>query len=148
MNDDFEDIQRLIRLKRHESPGEGFTEEFLKRFHQRQHEKELRQSALDRLLERTAAWFEDLMSPPRWALTGGAALVLAAGAWFYMSPAPENGGMAAKEAADPATKPPATNDTNRPSYDPKAMRANGQHGPDAQNAAPALHDGSQGSLER
>jgi hypothetical protein len=51
---EFEDIQRLIRLKRYETPGEDFVEDFVTQFHQRQRSEMLRQSARGLLWERLA----------------------------------------------------------------------------------------------
>lgn len=52
MEDDFTDLQRLLRLKRHEAPPPDFMEDFLIEFHQRQRAELLKRPlwrlALDR----------------------------------------------------------------------------------------------------
>ena len=68
---EFEDIQRLIRLKRFEQPGEGFTEDFLHQFHQRQRAEMLKQSSLELLWERTTTWWGNLLVP-KWGMAAAA----------------------------------------------------------------------------
>ncbi len=60
---EFEDIQRLIRLKRFETPQEDFVEDFLAKFHERQRSEMLRQSSLSLLWERMTTYFDDLVAP-------------------------------------------------------------------------------------
>ncbi len=78
---DFEKIQNLIRLKRHEMPDESFTEDFLIAFHQRQRRDLLQGSARSLLWERVRTYFEDFVSP-KWAYVGvGAAAAVALTFW-------------------------------------------------------------------
>lgn len=79
---EFEDIQRLIRLKRFEQPDEGFTEAFLREFHQRQRAEMLKRSSLELLWERTATWWNNLMAP-KWGIAGAAAAIGIAAVWLY-----------------------------------------------------------------
>lgn len=79
---DFEDIQKLIRLKRFETPGEGFTDEFLKEFHQRQRAEMLKQSSIDLLAERVQTWWSHL-TVPKWSLATAVAAVCA-GSFFML----------------------------------------------------------------
>jgi hypothetical protein len=60
---EFEDIQRLIRLKKFETPKEDFVEDFLAKFHERQRSEMLRQSSLSLLWERVTTYFDDLVTP-------------------------------------------------------------------------------------
>ncbi len=60
---EFEDIQNIIRLKRHEQPSETFVEEFLVSFQQRQREELLNQSARGLLWERVTTYFDGIFSP-------------------------------------------------------------------------------------
>lgn len=78
---EFEDIQRLIRLKRFEQPGEGFTEDFLRQFHQRQRAEMLKQSSLELFLERVNTWWNHLTAP-KWGLAAAALGVCATGIWL------------------------------------------------------------------
>lgn len=59
---DFEDIQRLIRLKRHELPPEDFVDDFVRSFQQRQRAELLKSSARSLLWERVATYFEGFSS--------------------------------------------------------------------------------------
>jgi hypothetical protein len=83
MNDEFEDIQRLIRLKRHEKPGEGFTEELLARVNRRIQEDAAQKSSWELFWERTRAALESWMSPPQWAMAVAALILCGAGLWAY-----------------------------------------------------------------
>lgn len=77
---EFEDIQRLIRLKRFEKPEEDFTENFLLEFHQRQRSEMLKQSAVELLLERAATWWGNLLVP-KWGIATAVAAVTVMGVW-------------------------------------------------------------------
>lgn len=146
MNDDeFQDIQRLIRLKRHESPGEGFTEEFLKRFHQRQREEKSRQTSLERLWEGLSMRFEELFNP-RWALAGAAAALVLLGAWLFMPAGSGDGSHIAKD--QPKAKSDAADDPLKAVKDPNAVPVSGQgsEAKDPNKATQAVHDGTPGTL--
>ena len=73
-DDEFEAIRKLMRLKRHETPGEGFTEDFLREFHRRQREVDQRQSGLDRFLQALGDKFEAFLNP-KWGLAAAAAVI-------------------------------------------------------------------------
>lgn len=73
-DDEFEAIRKLMRLKRHETPGEGFTEDFLREFHRRQKETNQRQSGLDRFLQALGDKFEAFLNP-KWGLAAAAAVI-------------------------------------------------------------------------
>lgn len=82
---EFEDIQRLIRLKRFETPGEDFVEDFVAQFHERQRSELLRQSARGLLWDRVNTYFEDFISL-KWAGVGATALaLLTVGAFSLMN---------------------------------------------------------------
>ncbi len=102
---EFEDIQKLIRLKRFETPGEGFTEEFLREFHQRQRAEMLQKSSVELLGERVLTWWNHL-TVPKWAFaTVAACVAVGGGAWLYGTggePAPQ-----VTAAPPPATAPTA-----------------------------------------
>lgn len=81
---EFKDIERLLRLKRYEQPPEGYYEEFIERFKERQRSEVLRLSARGLFVERVSTWLYG-MPPRQWMLAGGAATIaLAAG--FYLIP--------------------------------------------------------------
>lgn len=95
---DFEDIQRLIRLKRHEQPSEDFVEEFVSRFQQRQRAELLQQSARGLLWERVNTYFEGLFAP-KWSWAAASAMALV-GVFFVFKPgAPPTDALASGSAA-------------------------------------------------
>jgi len=55
---EFEDIQRLVRLKRYEMPPEGFVDDFVTSFHHRQRAELLNQTARSLFWERLMTFFE------------------------------------------------------------------------------------------
>ena len=67
-----EDIQKLIRLKRHESPPEGYFEDFLEEFQTRQRGELLKQSSFGLFKDRLGTWFRELGSI-KWVAGAGAA---------------------------------------------------------------------------
>lgn len=76
MDQDFSDLQRLLRLKRHEAPPPEYFEDFLFDFHRRQREEMLKRPvwriALDRLEGALPSF-----SLPRYAYASGCAAALA-----------------------------------------------------------------------
>ncbi|MFO1483134.1 MAG: hypothetical protein U1F71_07175 [Verrucomicrobiaceae bacterium] len=96
---EFEDIQRLIRLKRFEQPGEGFTEDFVREFQQRQRAEMLKQSSIELLWERINTWWGNLMVP-KWGLAAAVAVICLMSGWMLIQPAP-----ATSVTAVPATVP-------------------------------------------
>jgi hypothetical protein len=103
---EFEDIQRLIRLKRYETPSEDFVEDFLAQFHQRQRSELLRHSARGLLWERVATYFDDLVSP-KWVMAGVTACMAIVAAWGAMNIVSSGGQQSsvAMIAAEPAPMP-------------------------------------------
>lgn len=87
---EFEDIQRLIRLKRFEKPEEGFTENFIQQFHQRQRAEMLKQSSLELFWERASTWWAHLLVP-KWSMVAAAVSVCAMSLWLLSRPAEKPG---------------------------------------------------------
>jgi hypothetical protein len=85
---EFENIQRLIRLKRHERPSEDFVEQFVTDFQQRQRSEMLRNSARRLLWERVTTYFEGLLNP-KWAWAGATAVAVL-GLGFVLKPVSGN----------------------------------------------------------
>ncbi len=81
---DFQDIQSLIRLKRHEQPPEDFVDDFMRAFHMRQRSEILNQSARGLLWERFNTYFEGLLTP-KWGW-GAATAMAMVGAFFLFKP--------------------------------------------------------------
>ncbi len=78
---EFKNIQRLIRLKKFEQPGEEFHEEFLRNFHQRQRAEMLQRSSLKLLWERTATWWSHWLAP-KWGMIAAAVAVGSMSIWM------------------------------------------------------------------
>lgn len=77
---EFENIQRLLRLKQYETPGDDFVEDFVTQFRERQRSEMLRQSARGLLWERVNTFFSDLVSP-KWATASATAAFAVVAAW-------------------------------------------------------------------
>jgi len=98
---DPESVQRLIRLKRYENPGEEYVEQFLVQFRERQRSELLSRSARGIFLERLSLWYNETLGP-RWLLPVGAAATVAIGTGFYLArPAKEAGASPAALASKP-----------------------------------------------
>jgi hypothetical protein len=67
-----EEIGTLLALKRHERPEDGYFDDFLREFHQRRREEEVRQQGLAGWWRKASAWFSDL-GASKWAYGGGLA---------------------------------------------------------------------------
>lgn len=81
---EFENIQRLLRLKQYETPGDDFVEDFVTLFRERQRSEILRMSARDLLWERVNTFFSDLVSP-KWATATATAAIAIVAAWGTLS---------------------------------------------------------------
>jgi len=77
---DFENLQRIIRLKKYEAPSEDFVEDFVARFRERQRSELLRQSARGLLWERCVTFWENMVSP-KWTMAAATTAVLAIFSW-------------------------------------------------------------------
>lgn len=97
---EFEDIQRLIRLKRHELPPVGFVDDFMATLKERQRGELLQGSARGLLWERVTTYFADLFIP-KWAMAGATAVAVSMGI-FMLKPASQATSQVAHNAT-PAT---------------------------------------------
>lgn len=86
MNDS-EDVQRLIRLKRYETPGEEYFARFREELKERQRAEMLKSSSRSLAVERIGLWLKEV-NEPRWVLPAGATAAAAAVAagMFVISP--------------------------------------------------------------
>ncbi len=83
MNDEnFEQVQQLIALKRHEQPDDAYFEEFLDEFHRRQRQELLQRSSRSLFFERVGTWFKDT-SKWNFVMGGGAAYALVMLGFFF-----------------------------------------------------------------
>ncbi|MDZ4287688.1 MAG: hypothetical protein U0984_07010 [Prosthecobacter sp.] len=108
---EFQDIQRLIRLKRFENPGEDFVEDFVNQFRERQRSEMLRQSARGLLWERLTTYFEHLLAP-KWVTAAATAAICLLGTWGALSfvggshsDGPALAALQAPESVGPALQP-------------------------------------------
>lgn len=84
MKPSVEQIENLLALKRHERPEEGYWQEFLCEFHQRQREQAVMKSGLSEFFGRVSTWISDL-GPSKWAYGAGLAYATAA-VVFFLTP--------------------------------------------------------------
>jgi hypothetical protein len=168
---EFEDIQRLIRLKRFEQPEEGFTENFLQQFHQRQRAEMLQQSSLDLFRERVATWWNNLLVP-KWGMVAAAVSVCAMSLWLLSHLAEKPGAsltvapvvsekpfipkldlsdlpLARMAEHDDATLADMLIQNHlevRPALESNVLPASGWQQPSLRNATPAVQQGLEGML--
>ena len=83
------ELQELISLKKYEQPEEGYFDDFLVEFQQRQRSEMLQTSARGLLLERAKAWFSEFGSM-RWVMGAGVAYAAVA-LVFHFTPSEESG---------------------------------------------------------
>ncbi len=93
---EFQELQKLLRLKRYEQPPPEFFEDFLLDFQKRQRAEMLKTPVTQLMAERLAAWWNGLIAP-RWLYAGGAAYVAAMIFFFHHNSKPT--GMAELQAA-------------------------------------------------
>ncbi|MCB1236059.1 MAG: hypothetical protein KDM91_13395 [Verrucomicrobiae bacterium] len=100
---DLNSVEELLRQGRNLEPPDGFLDEFMTQFQERQRSEMLRQSARGLLVERVSTWLWG-SSRAKWFMTAGAgSSLLAAG--YLLSPKNENAPTA--DAALPASLAPA-----------------------------------------
>tara|TARA_R110000850_G_scaffold30768_3_gene84995 strand:- start:5186 stop:5653 length:468 start_codon:yes stop_codon:yes gene_type:complete len=75
---DPDSAQRLVRLKRYETPGEEYFSSFMDEFKDRQRSEMLRRSSLSILAERVSVWFDE-MHGAKWLVPAGAAAAIGIG---------------------------------------------------------------------
>ncbi len=74
------ELQDLIGLKKYEQPDEGYFDDFLVEFQQRQRSEMLQTSARGLLIERLKTWFGEFKASRslRWVASGGLAYAVVA----------------------------------------------------------------------
>ena len=76
MDDEFKELQTLLRLKKYEQPPQGFesySERFLKEFHRRQRWEESKASGVAAIWDRVNDWM-DSFTVPRYAYAAALAI--------------------------------------------------------------------------
>lgn len=126
---DFEDLQKLLRLKRYERPPDGYFERFAEEFKERQRSEMLRQSARGLLVERVSTWIWT-SGTKRWLYAGGATSTLLAAGYVWNpfaadeAPRPADSGALAPvlvEEATPGDPSGETRPPDRPLGGPSAL---------------------------
>jgi len=82
---DEEEVQKLIALKRYETPGEAYYEQFAENFKDRQRSEMLRHSSRALLAERVSVWFNE-MNGAKWLAPAGAVAAAVAVGVFVLGP--------------------------------------------------------------
>lgn len=117
MNDEnFEQVQQLIALKRHEQPDDAYFEEFLDEFHRRQRQELLQRSSRSLFFERVGTWFKDT-SKWNFVLAGGATYAAVALALFFIPKAQESSVPSALPTAPVKHVVPEKEDMLKPDKD-------------------------------
>ena len=78
-----EEVQKLVRLKRYETPREGYFEDFLSEFQERQRAELLKKSSRSLFFERVGTTLRQVSSV-RWVTAGGVAYAAIMAAIFFM----------------------------------------------------------------
>lgn len=97
MKPSVEQLENLLALKRDERPEEGYWQDFLCEFHQRQREQATRKNGLTGFFDQVSTWLSDL-GPSKWAYGAGLAYASVAAAFLltprsvdeYSAPTPVN----------------------------------------------------------
>jgi hypothetical protein len=97
--DEFEKIQKIIRLKRHEMPPEDFVEDFLQTFREKQRTELMKRSVWSLAKERIEMFMDELLVP-KWALAFGVIALAAVMAWTLLPSAYRSTGDS-NEASSP-----------------------------------------------
>ena len=84
MKPSVEQLENLLALKRYERPEEGYWQDFLCEFHQRQREQVSLKSGLMSFFSGFSNWFADL-GPSKWAYGAGLAYATAT-VVFFLTP--------------------------------------------------------------
>lgn len=82
---DEEEVQKLIALKRYETPGDAYYEQFVENFKDRQRSEMLKHSSRALLAERVSVWFDE-MNGAKWLAPAGAVAAAVAVGVFVLGP--------------------------------------------------------------
>lgn len=123
-----EQIGNLLALKRDERPEEGYWQDFLCEFHQKQREQAVKKSGLMSFVGQVSEWFADV-SPTKWAY--GAGLAYASVAVFLLL-APKDPGAPKMDSSPvnfqvvPAPAPPPVEQLDQLDLSPSTQGSAGE----------------------
>lgn len=101
-----EKLKGLLRLKRHETPPDGFFDNLLSDLHQRQRQELMNRGSLSILWERIGTWMDSLRRPAViWSAAVGYAAIMML-VVFWPKPSRTPGGSVTLIAADPSVMQP------------------------------------------
>ena len=126
-------LQRLIALKRFEQPPEGFVDDFLVKFHERQRADLMKQSLRDLIMERIEGFFQRL-SPPQLAMASVAVVLALVGVMSWL-PSGTPGASVANAASRPDHHQPVVMNADLPPPDILNTSANFGSNPPPDEAA-------------
>jgi hypothetical protein len=148
MNDS-EEVQRLIRLKRYETPGEAYFQSFAEDFKERQRAELLRGSARGLLFERIGMWFDECGGARRLVPVGAmAATALGLGLYFVVPQREQaaSSTITASTGAAHAAEPAVAADTITLKLPKPAVRVPDLAGTPPRNGAGVLPAGARSGL--
>lgn len=98
-DDQYEEVEKLLHLKRYERPPEGFYERFLDDLHDRQRVEIMQRSAWSLFWDRVETWFWSVGSRKRVYLAGAAYATVMIGLFFRAG----DGDYQANNGVEPVT---------------------------------------------
>ena len=107
-----ENLQKLLRLKKYETPGDEYFDDFLEGLKERQREDALKLSATGLLKERITQWYQDLGSE-KWAVPAGSVAAVMIAFFAFGG----NNGREKKISVDKNKKGPETFEIQIPKID-------------------------------
>lgn len=122
--EEFEKLQKLIRLKKYETPGEEFVDDFVAKFRERQRQEMLKQPAWGMFWEQVKMYFSE--SPAqKWALAAAGVALVALAAWLAIPSSRAGSELAGRHLGEaPMAVSLATDGTGRtiPGFSVDAIR--------------------------
>jgi hypothetical protein len=111
-------IRKIVSLKRYETPRDGYFEDFLEEFQQRQRSELLQKSSISLFFERISTWFREIGSI-KWVAGGGVAYAALMAVIFLWPDGPgtrpdSNSVPASHEPSNPPVTPPVKKDEDLP----------------------------------
>jgi hypothetical protein len=125
---DDEMLRKLLRLKRYETPGDHYFENFLEQYHKRRDERQ-RSAAEAGVISRVREWFDDLAPQPlgsgAWtAVSGAAAAVLVFAFLVFTNPRPQGSPAVLAVPEAPEAGQTVAPEERGPLQDPTALGGN------------------------